>query len=433
MTFRGAGQPATCLSYTGTTGVGITLNTGVTENQPRLEDFSLIGAGVGNSTTGILFGGLNSQETASWSRVKVEGFGLGVEYTGAGTFLVSANEVVIKSNGQNFSDLTAQENLTFINSTFALDTPGTDGTTANSVEIQGGGDFHFIACSFDNVQVSVTANATASFFGGHFENPATNSYDYFVMAGNTLNLTNVLFLQDNLSSFPNAQFGSASAGTVNVFGGQFFDPTSTAYFMGISGTPNVNIYGLNPDSATPGFINGTTSGRIVQAPDSAGNFILPNAVVATGNVTAKVNLIALADILGGPAATLNNSMEQSFNSIGSGNAGNCGQWNLFGNANNLTFCGDGLLTIPKLVIGSGASLTDSSKLMQNCGIATFSASPTSGALSCAWVTTNSACSAAWIGTGVTGGALGYTATAGSVTLTAGTSNSSTAAVSCSVD
>jgi hypothetical protein len=313
-----------------------------------LEDFSLIGSGVGNSTIGIQFGGSNSQETASWSRVKVEAFGLGVKYTGGGTFLVSGNEVIIKSNGQNFLDTTAQENLTFINSTFALDTPGTDGTTANSVEIQGGGDFHFIACSFDNVQLSVSSNATASIVGGHFENPATTSYNYFVFSGNTLNLTNVLFLQDNLSSFPNAQFGSATAGTVNVYGGQFFDPTSTAYFVGISGSPNVNIYGLNADSATPGFINGTTSGRIVQAPDSAGNFIIPDAVVAGGNVTATVNLVAVQDILEGPAQTLNNSMEQSFTTSSPGSTSNCAQWQLYGNANYFNFCGNGILTSPSM-------------------------------------------------------------------------------------
>jgi len=79
---------------------------------------------------------------------------------------------------------------------------------------------------------------------------------------------------------------------------------------------------------------------------------------------------------------------------------------------------------------SGQSISDLTALPLYCGNAAFSASTTSAALSCTWVTTSSHCLATWASSTVTGGALGYTASAGSVTLTAQTSNSGTATVWC---
>jgi hypothetical protein len=129
----------------------------------------------------------------------------------------------------------------------------------------------------------------------------------------------------------------------------------------------------------------------------------------------------------------------------------------FYGANLYSGSGAGLLSIP--VVRSNASISyqsgsytsgdvvsyhgttgqqqDSAVAVANvlryCGTAVFSSSTTSGALSCAWVTAGSHCQATWIGSVVSGGALGYTASSASVTLTAATSNSGTAAVHCSVN
>ena len=75
----------------------------------------------------------------------------------------------------------------------------------------------------------------------------------------------------------------------------------------------------------------------------------------------------------------------------------------------------------------------STTALKECGTASFSSSTTSAALSCQWVTSSSHCEATWIGTSVAGGALGYTASSGSVTLTAQNSNSGSASVACSVN
>ncbi len=82
---------------------------------------------------------------------------------------------------------------------------------------------------------------------------------------------------------------------------------------------------------------------------------------------------------------------------------------------------------------ASSNLGDSASLVKECGTATFTSGTTSSAVSCSGITSASHCQATWIGSTLTGGALGYTASAGSVTLTAATSNSGTAAVSCSVN
>jgi hypothetical protein len=70
-------------------------------------------------------------------------------------------------------------------------------------------------------------------------------------------------------------------------------------------------------------------------------------------------------------------------------------------------------------------------VVRTCGTATFSSSATSASLACAWVTPSSHCQATWIGNNVSGGAIGFTASSGSVTLTAAVSNSGKASVACS--
>lgn len=84
-------------------------------------------------------------------------------------------------------------------------------------------------------------------------------------------------------------------------------------------------------------------------------------------------------------------------------------------------------------IGGGATVASSNQLLKYCGVSTFSGGTTGSPVACSWVTSSSHCEATWMGSAVTGGALGFTPGNGSVTLTAATSNSGTAAVACSVN
>jgi len=67
-----------------------------------------------------------------------------------------------------------------------------------------------------------------------------------------------------------------------------------------------------------------------------------------------------------------------------------------------------------------------------CGVSTFAASTSGSAVSCAWVTSSSHCSATWQGT-PGAGILGVTTSSGSVTPAASASSTGTAAIFCSVN
>ncbi len=189
-------------------------------------------------------------------------------------------------------DTTGQENNRFINSLFTVTTPGTTGLTPNSVEVSGSSDWTFVGCSFDNVQLAVSSNASVHVVGGHFENPSGNSYDFFVTSGLCLDFTNVLFQQDNTSSFPNGRFGSASAGAINVFGGTAYSGVTLTAFIAISGVTFLSVFGLHLDSAfTNGVYTGSTGGGAILFPyDGNGNCsttssITANTLYATNNVS----------------------------------------------------------------------------------------------------------------------------------------------------
>jgi hypothetical protein len=121
-----------------------------------------------------------------------------------------------------------------------LDTPGTTGTTANSVAIGNSADWYFYGCSFDNVQLAVSTNALVRVFGGHFENPAQTSYDFFTSSGNDLEFHGTNFNQDNGSTFPNGRFGSASVGKVAIYAGTAFSPITLTTFVALSGTASAS-------------------------------------------------------------------------------------------------------------------------------------------------------------------------------------------------
>ena len=83
--------------------------------------------------------------------------------------------------------------------------------------------------------------------------------------------------------------------------------------------------------------------------------------------------------------------------------------------------------------GNVTSTPNYGKLLANCGTVQFSAS-TTASLTCSWVTVNSTCALTWATGTISGGALGYTTTAGHViNLTATTANSALASAACSVN
>jgi hypothetical protein len=292
----GAGNYGTCLTYTGTTGAAITVNVGVQGRINRLEDFILTGPGIGTSTTGVVIGGATDSGTnfAHTSRMLIASFGLGMQFVGSNTWGFVGYEMQLNDNGQNFSDTYGQENNSFIGSKFSIDTPGTNGTVANSVQISGSSDWNFYGCSFDNVQLSVSSNAIIHIFGGHFENPASTSYDYFVCAGLECSFNEVLFNQDNASAFANNRFGTASSGVVSFYGGTAFSALSPlGSFVNTTGSAKLNAFGLLLDSSFSGFYSSTSSGTVSVCPlDNFGNCSISGSLISKGLYQPAANTYA---------------------------------------------------------------------------------------------------------------------------------------------
>jgi len=291
---KGQGNGPTCLKYITGSGTAVTINTGAQSKTNVVEDLILAGPGVTTSAIGLVIGGSNDNGTVSphLSRVLIEGFSLGLELGGVNTFMFVGDHVQLNDNEQNFLDSTGQENNRFIDSAFTLDTPGTTGATANSVQISGSSDWTFLGCSFDNVQLAVSSNASVKIFGGHFENPGNTSYDYFTMSGLTLEFFGVMF-QQNSSSFSNGRFGTASQGRVNIYGGTAYSVVSLPVFLNVTGSATANNAGLLLDSAFPtGWIGGSTTGGVSAFPsDSSGDATLSGTIQAnyirsTGNLGA---------------------------------------------------------------------------------------------------------------------------------------------------
>ncbi len=188
---------------------------------------------------------------------------------------------------------------------------------------------------------------------------------------------NAFLLNDSSGMYWNQPSGKNALGQVQVNG-------YASYGFGINNSGSTNAYGAPNDSSYSGNAQG-----------------IPHVFMTNGVVRAEI----------GPTGGVSIGSPAWVNDPGPGNL----------NVQNA------------IQVGGGALIPSSSKILQNCGTATFSASVTSAALPCSWVTASSTCNATWIGTGVGGGALAAAPGAGTVTLTAATSNSDTAAVACSAN
>jgi hypothetical protein len=230
----------------------------VTSLISTLEDFRLDGPGPSTSATGVVIGDTNGSGTVMMNimRITVNSFGTGINLTGGNTFKFSAWHCQF-DNAVNMVDATGQENNNWFSCTFS-----TDSTTyqLNNVQVANSVDAGFFGCSFDNAQLVVSSNSSVRLFGCHFENPSQGSYDFIVMSGLALDLTSCLFQQDNNSSFPNNRAMSASAGTVNVLGGQIYSGVTLGSFIILTGTANLNVFGMLFDSPVTTTASGSSTG-----------------------------------------------------------------------------------------------------------------------------------------------------------------------------
>jgi hypothetical protein len=158
---NGGGKYATCLQYTGTSGVALTA-----KNWSTVSNLKLLGPG-GTGATGLLVEGAYS----NFDHLVINGFGLGLTF-GNNTYQDNFSDVNIETNNQNIYYPTGLTN-SGENISFELSTISGGGTFTNCFQIGTpgtlvGAELSFADTSFDTCQV-VNNEGILKVYGGHFE------------------------------------------------------------------------------------------------------------------------------------------------------------------------------------------------------------------------------------------------------------------------
>lgn len=353
---HGSQIKATTLTFTPTTGIAMTIDTGTSNYSSEIDHLLLVGPGVGTSTTGIACGSAtnNGSIMGRYDTIQVTAFGTGLNMSW-NCFAFTIEHSSISNNNQDLLDTVGQENMTMIRDIMSLDTPGTTGTTANCVQISNSSDWHIYSTSFDNCQLAMSSNTSIFVHGAHFENPAQNSYDFFVSSGNTFHCYGCTFNQDNGSSFPNNRFGSASVGNVAFYGGNAFSPLALGTFVNLSGTASAQNFGLVLNSSiTSGWVTSTSSGYASGVNiDGSGDVTFP-AVMQAGQIRGTGYYVNSSNGIELLCSSVLPTISSGFNAgtIGASANGTC---SFFVNVGSGTAGSTGVLTLPAATSGWNCS------------------------------------------------------------------------------
>lgn len=172
----GAGAEATCLEYTGTSGVALTLQSSAT-----LAEIALIGVS-GSSATGLLVKGNSS--LVSHIRIGAVGYPFDVGLTfGDNTYSDRFVGLLLLGNTQDVlypsGLVNSGEELSFISSNISGGGTFTN-CFQNGVPGSPGGEFEFTSTSFDECQI-VNNEGIVKLNGGHFEDGGSASKHPFVV------------------------------------------------------------------------------------------------------------------------------------------------------------------------------------------------------------------------------------------------------------
>lgn len=185
----------TYLTYTGSaTSTTMNMGQGTGADGQSISNCHFIGSSSSGTQVAIQLGGSNGNKNFILNNDEISTFGLAVG-TEANTYLETFNNDFVHNNNKAFSFQSATnagENIRFLGGTWA------DCLTANALacidfSTFGAADVTFVATSFDDAQVHIgNGTRSASFLGGHFENPAADTltaYTPLLIDSSTANVT----------------------------------------------------------------------------------------------------------------------------------------------------------------------------------------------------------------------------------------------------
>jgi hypothetical protein len=278
----GVSTNATILNYTGS-GTAITLNccSNATGLQWGVANFTLTGAGVGNSATGILLGGTYGAFGANLNGLKVSGFTDNIKIaSNAWQFKFVRVLSIAASGGSAFnlplSAVNSGEMPSIRDSVFS----GTIDTTylSNCFVLAGwSSPLSIEDTSFDNCQIVQTAGQT-QFVNDHFEDPSgltagdAATIPFITMSSGQMQFTNGAFFNDWISDSKAPEFLSISGNAANVTmdGMNFYSTTPLNYCVATSGANSSSLHIRNSiqngSTACTTFLSNTGSAPVSVGP-----------------------------------------------------------------------------------------------------------------------------------------------------------------------
>lgn len=271
----------TTLTYTGT-GAFFTFNNGNLHG--GMEGCTLVGPDgtTGATAQGVLLGGTNSASYSYFDNDDISGFGDGGLAFTTNSYVNTFVNMTIHDNGPVATAINilfppgisnAGENTNFIGGSFS--NKGSGFNTA-CVDLENGGDFHFIGTSFDQCGMTINNQAEVDLTSPHFENPnAATAKDFITIgaAGSAyrLNIVNGVFAEDGAST--RTEFIGENSSVTNH--GGFINIVGTTFSAAENGT--VVLKNLTANCCAQSYIGemGTAGGDAVGT--TSGFFFVNNS------------------------------------------------------------------------------------------------------------------------------------------------------------
>lgn len=309
--FQGVPGFGTVLTYTGTSGVAITVtwgggNTGGEYAAAGLRDLTLIGPGASTSTTGLMWSNGVLQGCGafcpgtppphgggaywtSYEGINIQNFGTGLLLGPTSWFNLFRNGS-LNGNGRNVffpstwtqppvytGSMTGTQCCEETKFDHVFFSAGSTGTIANSVWIGGGGmEVYFENCSFDGAQIRIGDSGAAfgskgslvSINGSHLEDDgATGIYSYVQIddsAANFVRMADNTFFQDSTVTGFTSLINMSGAGRLVIRDTHVFATENIAGFISTgTGFASITIDELNDAGGSlQALITGNTTGFV---------------------------------------------------------------------------------------------------------------------------------------------------------------------------
>lgn len=266
VSLEGAGAGVSTINFGNSISGGVTIGYSVPAYRAFISNISINSSNASVTALTLGAGPSAGAEGFSARNIIVLASGTALAF-GANTFATSIWSSAIEGNVEIQTPSTSGENISFYGDVFSH--YSSTAATLTISPASGTLQTNFFGDSFDGVQVLV-ANAQAAFYGGHWEDTATSSSPYFLVAGNGTAPTEVTIsggTMNNDSKYAAGAFFHVEAqAQLSVIGG--FQPCNNIAFFTV----------INADAGSTAYLDD------MQVPNCGGYPAHPLALTGAGTL-----------------------------------------------------------------------------------------------------------------------------------------------------